>query len=1201
MDLLKSSFLKNFEAIEILDEGNHIDGKPALIYAEFRGNPKFIKFWKKSNNSPELEHLWLQEIRELQRLKGYPNPESHIAYLDQSGKDDFGFYLVLETIGRLPLSYSKQRWLKAIRDLNSNKLTFWTNIIRIVKAIDFLHSQGILHRNLDKDAILIGDEVHNNNFQLTGFEWSIRIQNFASSISRQQTTYKNTSSSLPQIYSFSSDWYALGLVIIELLGVDISDLDNISTPSATVAQNTKLSIREISLIRALLGVTKIRASIPAESINGEIIEEYIEKNILHYLDESENLPYDLIFAFQKFPEDIEAGLRHRVGLLTAAQEKYEENFSIYTEDESDLFKFVCQDLVENPVLLSFTYGGKPALLLKGAQLIYLLEPNKPSRTSEKTWDTAYCQAAFREMPEVLKNNDFLYLNSKQLKFWLRRQTQDFSFRSWENLIAKVNVGFDRKTEKQKEIVDSFIICHLTEMAYARSEIYPVSIFNIEDDIDEPAYTIIKVSSSHHQQLEELSQALGIDVPAKRLKQVFENEESELDWVLTSKDNFQEDDESIELTYIESQLIEGKDIYIFRSRKNLPNRKDNLYIMPTSVEGTIRQLSRREKALELLNKHTPLIENLLEPHHLQYSPESHQIKDVNQHLKSLKIVLDDSKKEAFENILYTLPTYLIQGPPGVGKTYLVTALVQHIFSQEPEARVLLTAQSHSTVQHLYHEVIQALTNHSNLVNPPLIVKCIRTSDNESNDTNSDLDKQVIEFLKELTQSQSFMKSKRSDIKSKIVASLNPDKRFQRYSLMNHLLRSANMVFTTTNSKYVENMLTHKAQFDWSIMEETGKVSGIELLSPMLLSHRRLMIGDHLQLPPYRTAEIQNILNNPQRLCKAIQTALDGKKVVAKGDSIIARIQDLRKIPSDKTIEWQKFGSYAAKTHLLFKMFINIEESKANAAQNFGNLNQYKPIASMLAEQYRMHPSISEIISSVFYNVTKGKASKELITNKEKIIKFKEELPPFYWLESSKLNNTPALVWINTPDVMQNQKTTKFADKPTWYNIIENEIILKILESLRVKVGASPKLAILSAYKQQINKIETQIKYRQSKSLKHLNNFSKPDDHESFCSTINSFQGAEADIVIISMVRNNISPTVRSAFGFFIDAQLFNVMLSRARFQMVIVGSFDFLKRWANKPDVLNNPDFQFLAELVNKLIELENTKKLVRIPSSDFIS
>ncbi|MDV4307964.1 AAA domain-containing protein [Acinetobacter baumannii] len=1201
MNLLNSNFLKNFDAIEILDEGNHFEGKPTLIYAEYRGNPKFIKFWQKLNSSPELEHLWLQEIRELQRLKGYPNPESHIAYLDQSGKDDLGFYLVLETTGRLPLSYSKQRWLKAIKDLNSNKLTFWTNIIRIVRAVDFLHSQGILHRNLDKDAILIGDEVHNNNFQLTGFEWSIRIQNFASNISRQQASCKNIKNHLPQIYSFSSDWYALGLVIVELLNTDVSDINDIGISSTIVAQKTKLSVREISLIRALLGLTKIRASIPSESLNGELIEEYIEKNILHYLDESESLPYDLIFAFPKFPEDTEAGLRQRVGLRTAVNEKYEEKFSIYTDDESDLFKFVCQDLSENPVLLSFIYGGKPALLLKGTELIYLLEPNKPSRNSEKTWDAAYCQAAFREMPEVLKNNDFLFLDTKQLKFWSNRQSQNFSFRSWENLLAKVNTGLDGKTEKQKEIVDSFIICHLTEMAYARSEIYPVNILNIQDDADEPDCIIVKIFSSLHPPLEDLSQALGIDAPAKRLKKAFDNEELELDWVLTSKDNFQEDDESIELSYVESQLNDGKDIYIFRSRRNLQSQKGNFYIMPSSVEGTIRQLSRRAKALDLLNKHTPLIENLLEPHRLQHSPESHQIKDVDKHLESLKISLDNSKKEAFKNILYTLPTYLIQGPPGVGKTYLVTALVQHIFSQESEARVLLTAQSHSTVQHLYHEVIQALPERSGLDNPLLIVKCIRTSDSDDIDTNSDLDRQVIDFLKNLTQSKLFINSKRSDIKANILTSLKPDERGHRYSLMNHLLRSANMVFTTTNSKYVENMLTHKAQFDWSIMEETGKVSGIELLSPMLLSHRRLMIGDHLQLPPYRTAEIQSIFKDPQRLYKAIQTALDGKKVVGKGDSINSRIQSLRKIPSDKTIEWQKIGSYAAKTHLLFKMFINNEEAKANAAESFGNLSQYKPIASMLAEQYRMHPSIADIISSVFYNVDAGKASQKLVTNKETKAKFEKENPPFYWLDTSKLNNSPPLVWIDIPDVMQKQKTSKYADKPTWYNNVERDIIITILESLRGQVGVSPKLAILSAYKQQIKQIETQIKFRQNKSLNHLNDFSKPDDHQSFCSTINSFQGAEADIVIISMVRNNISPTVRSAFGFFIDAQLLNVMLSRARYQMIIVGSFDFLKRWANKSDVLNNPDFKFLAELVNKLIELENAQKLLRIPSSNFLS
>ncbi|WP_353299026.1 hypothetical protein, partial [Sulfitobacter pacificus] len=28
-----------------------------------------------------------------------------------------------------------------------------------------------------------------------------------------------------------------------------------------------------------------------------------------------------------------------------------------------------------------------------------------------------------------------------------------------------------------------------------------------------------------------------------------------------------------------------------------------------------------------------------------------------------------------------------------------------------------------------------------------------------------------------------------------------------------------------------------------MEEAGKANGLELLAPLLLSHRRLMIGDH----------------------------------------------------------------------------------------------------------------------------------------------------------------------------------------------------------------------------------------------------------------------------------------------------------------------------------------------------------------------
>lgn len=76
---------------------------------------------------------------------------------------------------------------------------------------------------------------------------------------------------------------------------------------------------------------------------------------------------------------------------TAVNEKYEEKFSIYTDDESDLFKFVCQDLSEKSPFYYLSYMEESPLLLKGTELIYLLEPNKPSRNLEKTWDAAYCQ------------------------------------------------------------------------------------------------------------------------------------------------------------------------------------------------------------------------------------------------------------------------------------------------------------------------------------------------------------------------------------------------------------------------------------------------------------------------------------------------------------------------------------------------------------------------------------------------------------------------------------------------------------------------------------------------------------------------------------------------------------------------------------------------------------------------------------------
>ena len=83
-------------------------------------------------------------------------------------------------------------------------------------------------------------------------------------------------------------------------------------------------------------------------------------------------------------------------------------------------------------------------------------------------------------------------------------------------------------------------------------------------------------------------------------------------------------------------------------------------------------------------------------------------------------------------------------------------------------------------------------------------------------------------------------------------------FLRKSLYKHVLSSANIILATSNSATIETLNRNYNQFDWTILEESGKASGLELLSPLLLSSKRLLIGDHKQLPPFSEKTVHDIL-------------------------------------------------------------------------------------------------------------------------------------------------------------------------------------------------------------------------------------------------------------------------------------------------------------------------------------------------------
>jgi hypothetical protein len=543
-------------------------------------------------------------------------------------------------------------------------------------------------------------------------------------------------------------------------------------------------------------------------------------------------------------------------------------------------------------------------------------------------------------------------------------------------------------------------------------------------------------------------------------------------------------------------------------------------------------------------------------------------------------LDEPKRKALLGLWSTTPSFNVVGPPGVGKTRLATEVVRRRFDGDRSSRVLVTAQGHDALDHLQKGIKDTLA--ASAQSDVIVVRSVTPERRSS--TDEDLHttgRQYLELLSESALSRDAPASLRERVNAMATAAarltrskdaVDKEDRIALNAVSSLILDAANVVVSTANSADVERLVEAREQFDWVIVEEAAKATGPELVGALSLSGRRLMIGDHHQLPPFDADRLVTLLRDHSAVVHAIEIA-DQYVGPLMRDGEIAELEEI-------ALEAGALRDVADTALRLFEPFRTfVTEDERRGAANPG----HRAISATLTDQRRMDPAIATVVSRAFYQ---GR----LETTPARAAAAIAKPPPFDALPP--LPVSPIVVadfkHVSATGVGAHAE----ADRPRWHNPGEVRTVVDVLRHVRARDGGQPPtLAVLSFYKAQVDKLAERIDAGvKSGELGHLLAFASVLPRGGWFSTVDGFQGNEADLVVLSLVRNNPGTGAR-ALGFLRDRRRMNVALSRAKSKLVIVGSLAFLAEAVRgvNPEAAEH-DLSFIENVVETIRELGERKQ-----------
>ncbi|WP_262299007.1 AAA domain-containing protein [Microvirga sesbaniae] len=1155
---------ERYRLIRKVLSGDPVRGLPDLWQAQDAGDLYYIKLWRRRGEErADLRALWNREVRGLMRLQGYPGAGELFVKLRDLGTSAKHFYAVLDGGRRMLLSEilqnrSKHPWLQNLGEVGRRRM-LWEGLLRLSEALSILHDEGTLHRSISPASVFVGPDGQ-GDFRLSGFEWSLRLAGREGAASKVANRNFLQAPELDQgegEYSTGTDWFDFGLLTAEIFGVSIKSLKK--RPAVRVAVSSLTHLREAE--RAF--ILQLLEENPDERLSNSDAVTQSVRNILRELNiTTAGATRELVLAIRLTPElELQRIVEAASGKTAPADKPIQQR------------DWIANDL-RGDVRVTARLTPYPHFVVKGEMLEYRVR--QWTADSLTTWDIGFCESV-EVVPRTTADDQHFSTGLRKINVQLYPHVRK-NQRTIRDRSAQWDKIFTFRTERRRlpaelrDVHDFFRITQQLETVLTAAQICPVNVIEVHRSSSD---TTIDLSPFDEIERNELARHLGLQSPAEQLRDWFDlgaetvtaddDDDPKRDrYALLDRRTIGNENSSVSWRFVGASPHPKGLRYHFRAQGSVPVRQGKLYLA-RNHGGTLAQIRRRHKAIEDMRSHEGLLRMLADPR----AVSRHGSDTLPPAAANIK--LDRSKLEALERLWLVEPSFAIQGPPGTGKTTLIKAFGDRLFNADQSAQILITAHSHHTVDDVRTKLSELFQDQDERSRPILL----RLGSREP--TEHDIEPVTATILRRLSQSE-LMKQAPEFLKARMEAVLpeielrsdneNVDLRTMRLLVQD----AANVTFATSNSAELADLATRGRRFDWSIIEEAGKAHGFDMAVALQESHRLLLIGDHRQLPPFNARLFKDLLGDPLRVRKAIQTGVQFAPGLIDASLV------------DEDDERDSFENRCSRWREMVALFGNIFEN------SFRGKDHPAPAAT-LTDQHRMHPDIADLVGKVFY--PDGQGGTILNSPDETHERFAKE-PPFKFVEGAWL---PAqrIVWCDVPWVQKKEFAEGEVDG-LFVSEKEAQVVIAVLEQLAPRDGVPCETQILSPYNDQLQAIHSAVdKAYQGGRLKAL--FAEPFDimkGKRLGATVDEFQGSEADIVIVSLVRNNALVPWKSV-GFLKEANRMNVLLSRARHKLIIVGSWDF---FASRCDEHTSSDdeYAYIGTMMKCMKEAQAAGHLVRVVS-----